>query len=394
MLVTSSGLGISIIFFLMIRRPPRSTLFPYTTLFRSGTFIYKRLYFLGAEKWAIGSIIVWFGFFLFSLPIFGMAWGLMVNKTRILLFFTGIFFIFIGFLTEFFDLNLKLLNILKQTRIQIIEFYQVFKTRMFSSVWIFLMFVSASMLVVSLIFPYLLNPFNSVFPDQRFTSPRFVLFYVFLLSLILETRSMILLLLSSFANILFILLQGLIRRILKLKSLITGFYKLIINFIKKSLNSIKNFIILISQNNYTFGFLSFIIFGIISLYRSDQTLFGISVLMLFSGLTTLIIQKPEFIASTITSLHHSTYRQSFRIRRRFGKIQAFECVNCSTLIDNRFTHCVKCGHKLPVCSVCKNQIVPGMEILQCTNCLESGHIEHLNRWLQIKAICPNCRIPW
>src|SRR3712207_8751145 len=25
-------------FFLMIRRPPRSTLFPYTTLFRSGTF--------------------------------------------------------------------------------------------------------------------------------------------------------------------------------------------------------------------------------------------------------------------------------------------------------------------------------------------------------------------
>src|SRR5574344_1227704 len=28
-------------FFLMIRRPPRSTLFPYTTLFRSGTAIYQ-----------------------------------------------------------------------------------------------------------------------------------------------------------------------------------------------------------------------------------------------------------------------------------------------------------------------------------------------------------------
>src|SRR2546430_13593977 len=27
--------GVDIIFFLMIRRPPRSTLFPYTTLFRS-----------------------------------------------------------------------------------------------------------------------------------------------------------------------------------------------------------------------------------------------------------------------------------------------------------------------------------------------------------------------
>src|SRR3712207_8042465 len=30
-------------FFLMIRRPPRSTLFPYTTLFRS-TFAHQRLY--------------------------------------------------------------------------------------------------------------------------------------------------------------------------------------------------------------------------------------------------------------------------------------------------------------------------------------------------------------
>src|SRR5204862_7219890 len=30
------------IFFLMIRRPPRSTLFPYTTLFRSGTVRHPR----------------------------------------------------------------------------------------------------------------------------------------------------------------------------------------------------------------------------------------------------------------------------------------------------------------------------------------------------------------
>src|ERR1043165_6563197 len=35
---TVAGLvfGLSFFFFLMIRRPPRSTLFPYTTLFRSG----------------------------------------------------------------------------------------------------------------------------------------------------------------------------------------------------------------------------------------------------------------------------------------------------------------------------------------------------------------------
>src|SRR5260221_13961388 len=30
---------VSLFFFLMIRRPPRSTLFPYTTLFRSGLYV-------------------------------------------------------------------------------------------------------------------------------------------------------------------------------------------------------------------------------------------------------------------------------------------------------------------------------------------------------------------
>src|SRR5690348_17609594 len=34
-LLTLSSLLLSLFFFLMIRRPPRSTLFPYTTLFRS-----------------------------------------------------------------------------------------------------------------------------------------------------------------------------------------------------------------------------------------------------------------------------------------------------------------------------------------------------------------------
>src|SRR5260221_521324 len=34
----AGGAGIAV-FFLMIRRPPRSTLFPYTTLFRSGVVV-------------------------------------------------------------------------------------------------------------------------------------------------------------------------------------------------------------------------------------------------------------------------------------------------------------------------------------------------------------------
>ena len=37
MTVIDDGTGVQLFFFLMIRRPPRSTLFPYTTLFRSAT---------------------------------------------------------------------------------------------------------------------------------------------------------------------------------------------------------------------------------------------------------------------------------------------------------------------------------------------------------------------
>src|SRR3989449_4765911 len=43
-------------FFLMIRRPPRSTLFPYTTLFRSPTANIKALY---VNAWAFGSPKLW-----------------------------------------------------------------------------------------------------------------------------------------------------------------------------------------------------------------------------------------------------------------------------------------------------------------------------------------------
>src|SRR5438876_7760909 len=40
-------------FFLMIRRPPRSTLFPYTTLFRSGPWHFVQ------NKFALGDDVYW-----------------------------------------------------------------------------------------------------------------------------------------------------------------------------------------------------------------------------------------------------------------------------------------------------------------------------------------------
>src|SRR5947209_9811887 len=47
MLYIASTFLSSLFFFLMIRRPPRSTLFPYTTLFRSN---WKRMWSMGKRK--------------------------------------------------------------------------------------------------------------------------------------------------------------------------------------------------------------------------------------------------------------------------------------------------------------------------------------------------------
>lgn len=363
-------------------------------LFSFGTFIYRRLAYLGAEKWAIGSIIVWLGFFLLTFPVFGYAWELMSDRTIITLFITGISLVFLGFLTEFFDLNLKLINLIKRTKVRLAVLYRRFKSRIFSSIWIFTMFFSSTILIISFFIPQILIPLDFLLPDSNYLDSRFVLVYVFSFALVIEIHEMILVVISSLVNGLSLLLQSLARRIRQLKGLIIRAYELFIDFSKNLYRAIRDFAVLIMENNYSLGFLFFIVFSLISYFKSSQIIFAFATLMLFSGFTTLLIQKPDFIADTISSIHHRTYMQTFKIRNRFVKTQSFECVNCSATISNTYPNCVECGYHLPTCSVCKKQILPGVEIMQCTSCTQSGHIDHLNRWLMIKAICPNCRVAW
>src|SRR3712207_9191165 len=47
-----------IVFFLMIRRPPRSTLFPYTTLFRS-TLVMSAIELIPWRKWGLPGVFEW-----------------------------------------------------------------------------------------------------------------------------------------------------------------------------------------------------------------------------------------------------------------------------------------------------------------------------------------------
>src|SRR3712207_7136155 len=51
-------MSVLVFFFLMIRRPPRSTLFPYTTLFRSGEVLKAFLDRWGQRGTARGAVVV------------------------------------------------------------------------------------------------------------------------------------------------------------------------------------------------------------------------------------------------------------------------------------------------------------------------------------------------
>src|SRR5258706_1791550 len=65
MFISMSSLEVRFFFFLMIRRPPRSTLFPYTTLFRSSCddrsvreVLARKLFDIGGRPVTVATIVV------------------------------------------------------------------------------------------------------------------------------------------------------------------------------------------------------------------------------------------------------------------------------------------------------------------------------------------------
>ncbi|OLS24344.1 MAG: hypothetical protein HeimC2_22900 [Candidatus Heimdallarchaeota archaeon LC_2] len=370
------------------------TLIFFSALFIFGTFIYNRLQVIGAEQWAIGSIIVWIGFFLFSLPIFGVAWKIIGLKARISLFIFGIVFILLGFATEFFDLNLKLLKLVNQTKIKMEIFFNNLKARLLSSVWTFLIFIASSLLIVSFFFPIITESIDSNLPDYNFLATQLILVYIIIISILMEIRELLSLLIISFGTAIKLLLKSLTRRLIQFRELIISLFFKLKLLIIQIWGTLKNFVQITFKNNYSFGFFLFIIFSVLSYTRSDMVLFAISTLMLFASLTTWLLQKPEFIANTISRIHHSTYQRSLKIRNRFSEKNQYQCPNCSIFVSPLYLTCPRCKAILPTCSVCRKIIKPDTEVLICTHCQRPGHRAHIERWLSIKANCPNCHLVW
>lgn len=67
------------------------------------------------------------------------------------------------------------------------------------------------------------------------------------------------------------------------------------------------------------------------------------------------------------------------------------CPSCQKIVRKREDLCSKCGKVLSRCMVCQKVIGPDDDTTQCPHCLGLAHRDHLEQWLQIKALCPYCK---
>jgi len=68
-----------------------------------------------------------------------------------------------------------------------------------------------------------------------------------------------------------------------------------------------------------------------------------------------------------------------------------KCYYCGHTIESTHIPCPNCTKLQPLCSVCNGAIKHGEEILECPNCENVGHKEHLKKWIAIKTECPVCK---
>ena len=118
-------------------------------------FVSGRLQKIGAETWAIGSIVVYIGFIIFSLPI--ILFILIPAQVNVLLqwifLITGITLIVLGFLTEQLNLNLKLLKIYQTSISNLKEGAKAFAKRLRSSPFSIFAGLSGALFLSSLFLP-------------------------------------------------------------------------------------------------------------------------------------------------------------------------------------------------------------------------------------------------
>ncbi|MHA2091286.1 MAG: hypothetical protein ACW98K_10535 [Candidatus Kariarchaeaceae archaeon] len=363
-------------------------------LLMAGSFVLDRLRRIGAEAWAIGSILVWIGYLFFALPLIGFAWNFLSGFQQLLFFSIGVFLILLGFTTEYYDLNIRLIHFIERTRKRFHEVWDTIRQTFLRSNWTRFASVTVIVDIISFPFPDVLRPLSVLSPSLSLNEHRVILLGIALLCLLAEFREMIYLALSSFFNVLYIFIYGIFRRLRHIPSLIQRLFELLLDLGRRMGNAIRRTAEFGTYNTYIFGFVISIVIGILAFTREDSTLFATSLLAIIASLSILLIQKPQQVASRIGQVQQIAYRRSTIVRNFANRRKDIICPSCSQQLASSASHCYRCDNPIPKCSVCKGIILQNSRTLRCNFCEQVGHLEHLTRWVQINPICPHCRRTW
>lgn len=360
-------------------------------LLMASEFIRSRLRKLTAETWALGSILVWIGFVILSLPVIGFAWDVISSPFDVILFSIGILMMIFGYTTEYLDLNQKLIQFWYKTKYRLYNIITKLRDRLFKSIWT----LSAIVVLLVIISTYIFPPVQTVIEVLSFSifSGRQVLFFLFGILVIIEMRELVIFALNRVSNFFLIIFNGLIRRIRHLPGMIKTLFVRLKEDLKKLYIAIIQLLSYFTTNTYIIGYVFAIILAVFAIIRSDTVIGSLFFGLIFISTTVLIHQERELVSRSVARIQHTSYQTSFRARQFVKRSKTRNCPNCDAVNNKNSTHCMSCRHTFSICMVCKDMIT-GDQDVSCPNCNNKAHFDHIQKWLEIKPECPYCKQYW
>ncbi len=80
-----------------------------------------------------------------------------------------------------------------------------------------------------------------------------------------------------------------------------------------------------------------------------------------------------------------------RVGRLSLPSKKMHCLNCGHVITSVHQSCGNCGQYPQKCIICQGLVKRGDNILECPNCNNLAHKDHMLQWLKIKEECPICK---
>lgn len=369
------------------------TLIAFSGLLTAAEFIRERLKKIGAESWALGSIIVGLGFVLFTIPVIGFAWSFISASNGIILVVIGVILMIIGYTTEYFDLNLRLLKFIENVKIQFHKLIHKIKTKFLRSIWTILAVTSFTLLILSYFYSQILDPFSNIFPNYQL-SARLLLVTLSVLFLLIEYREFIGFMFVRVGEFLSLIMRGIVRRLINIKEFIILLYDKLKSLIKSSLSFLKEIIIFSFENTFIIGFSSFLIFGALSLLSKDLILSSLSIISLIISLGLILVKYEKEISVRVRSTQQTAYKSAFRIKNLVRRKKFVNCPNCDFEVVKDSLTCLNCDNEMPKCMICKDLLRKDQDFEECQNCKYHFHKDHIDKWIQILPKCPICKNDW